>query len=314
MTPNTDFKFTFGMARHPEGFAGRVGARGTLQGVATWRVTSFYKFLPVRDPAAWKQELHSWMLERGMLGLTVLAPEGINGTVASTAGLLDFKEMITERIGEVRFKDSTTDRAPFKRLSVDVRREIVGMKRPDLTPSESDTHLSAAEWQAMLLRDPVVIDTRNRYETRLGAFKGAIDPGLDHFSEWPAYVAEAHLPTDRPILIYCTGGIRCEKGILAMQQQGYDNVYQLKDGILGYLETFPNEQFEGECFVFDDRVSVGQDLQPTGNFGICPGCGLTSGQVATCERCGSSYFVCEECVGGWKVCSKACRCYLRQRR
>lgn len=253
------------------------------------------------------------MQRNGLMGLALLAPEGINATVAGAEGPIEsFKVLIRGVLGndEIRFKDSVSQIPPFKRVTVDIRTEIVGLKRPDLTPNATeDHHLSAREWHEMLGSDEpkIVIDTRNGYETSLGMFHGAIDPSLDRFSDWSGYLDKEPLPTDQPILIYCTGGIRCEKAILDMRAHGFERVYQLRDGILGYLAEYPDGQFEGECFVFDDRVSLGSDLLPTGNFGICPGCGLTSGAKKACSWCGEAYFVCPRCEPTWDpVCSKTC--------
>lgn len=282
--------------------------------MAAWQITSFYKFTPLANLASVKSQLRDKMEASGILGLIVLAQEGINGTVASQEDLADFKITLTEIAGELRFKDSQADLKPFHRVSIDLRSEIVGMKQPELAPKvEEDHHLSAAQWHAMLQSSPVVIDTRNSYETKAGKFKNAIDPELGHFSEWPQYLDKADLPKDEPILIYCTGGIRCEKAILAMRERGFEQVFQLRDGILGYLAEFPYAEYEGECFVFDNRVTVGQDLKPTGNYGICPGCGLTSSEKRPCANCGNDYFVCSECEPTWTICSKTCRSQVEAR-
>jgi UPF0176 protein len=249
-----------------------------------------------------------------MTGLVLFAEEGINGTVSGTAAhVADFKRFICDLAGEddIRFKDSVSEVPPFHRLTVDVRSEIVGMKRPDLSPDTTeDHHLSPTEWhEALTSPGPkLVIDTRNRYETTVGKFKDAIDPDLKTFSEWGAYLEKAEIPKDVPVYIYCTGGIRCEKAILEMRSRGLENVFQLRDGILGYLQEYPDGLFDGDCFVFDDRVALDHDLRPSGRFGICPGCGLTASKGLVCQRCAGAYFVCDACEGDWgPVCSKKCR-------
>jgi len=252
------------------------------------------------------------MERSGVFGLVILATEGVNGTVAGAeASISEIQDFIREVAGGVRFKDSISDVRPFKRVSVDVRAEIVGLKRPDLVPEKDDDHhLSAEEWHAWVTgaNPPLVIDTRNDYELRTGKFRNAVDPGLKSFSDWGRYLDEAALPQEAPVLIYCTGGIRCEKAILEMRSRGFERVYQLRDGILGYLEKYPDGAFEGECFVFDDRVTVGPELTPTGNFGVCPGCGLPSDAKKSCLQCGNAFFLCAECEGTWpQACSKACR-------
>lgn len=256
-----------------------------------------------------------------MRGLTILAPEGINSTVAGSQVAIDqFKNEIQSLLGisDLSFKDSECQKMPFRWVQIERRNEIVGLKRPDLTPDTiNNNHLSPQEWNEIINSpDPkTIIDTRNRYETKLGIFKGAVDPNLSHFSQWSEYLDKTELPKDQPLLIYCTGGIRCEKAIIEMQNRGYENVYQLRDGILGYLEKFPNGSFEGECFVFDDRVAVDKDMQPTTRYGICPGCGLTADDKIECVICKKSFVVCEECKPNRPpVCSKPCKDKIRQKR
>lgn len=279
-------------------------------------VTSFYKFVPLTADVmqGLRIGVTQLMEETGMLGLVLVAPEGVNGTVAGSESAVDgFREFFRRELctDDLRFKDSRCDFMPFHRLSVEVREEIVGMKRPDLVPAtDVNSHLSPAEWHAMMASpDPkVIIDTRNKFETTVGKFKGAIDPGMTKFSDWTQYLDDNELPKDIPVMIYCTGGIRCEKAILELQGRGHTNVVQLRDGILGYLEEFPDGFYEGECFVFDDRVAVDSHLAASERFGICPGCGLTSDDKRSCQVCGSSYVVCEGCRDSWEpVCSKTCR-------
>ena len=281
---------------------------------SVWYVTAFYRFieLPADTLAHKRADLLAHMESDGIRGLVILAPEGINGTVAGSAESTQrFKAYIAANVAnDVHFKDSVSDKPPFRRTTVDLREEIVGLKRPDLVPESPDnSHLTPSEWHAMLQspEPKLVIDTRNRYETQVGKFRGAIDPDLGTFSEWQNYLRETPLPKDVPVMIYCTGGIRCEKAILEMHEQGFDKVYQLRDGILGYLAEYPDGYFDGECYVFDDRVTVGPDLKPTGHYGTCPGCGLTAAVADTCVICEKSYFVCETCQPTRPaVCSKPC--------
>jgi UPF0176 protein len=279
-----------------------------------WYVTAFYRFLQLEadNLIAEKAKLLDFMHSQNIRGLVILAPEGINGTVAgSPDAISEFKTYIcTQFASDVHFKDSISEKAPFRRTTVDLRDEIVGLKRPDLVPDAPDnSHLTPAEWHAMLESDQpkLLIDTRNRYETQVGKFRGAIDPDLGTFSDWQTYLRETPLPKDVPVMIYCTGGIRCEKAILEMHEQGFEKVYQLRDGILGYLAEYPDGFYEGECYVFDDRVTVGPDLKPTGHYGTCPGCGLTAGITDQCVICDRDYFVCETCQPKRpNVCSKPC--------
>jgi len=287
-----------------------------MVGHVTWHITSFYRFIPIEESRLddLRNEVKTWMHDHSLRGLVIVSPEGINGTVSGAkVDVVEFKGMICQAAGtsDIRFKDSVSDVRPFRRMTVDRRSEIVGLKREDLVPEVPENrHLSPTEWNQMLSssQPPIVIDTRNSYETLAGKFQGAIDPGLKTFSDWANYLDTADLPKEAPVLIYCTGGIRCEKAILAMRDRGFDNVFQLRDGILGYLAEYPDGYFNGDCFVFDDRVALNQNLEPSGRYGICPGCGLTSGDKRTCEWCGNDYYVCTACEPTWDpVCSKPCR-------
>jgi UPF0176 protein len=285
-----------------------------------WHITSFYRFLtvPADEVRSVRDELLAVMRQAELMGLTIVAPEGINGTVAgSWPGVEALKAHLTQRFSsEVRFKDSISEEPPFRRLSVVTRREIVGMKRPELVPSAPyDHHLSPSEWHAMLSspRPPLVIDTRNSYEFGVGRFRGAIDPGLKSFSEWGDHLRLAEYPKDEPVLIYCTGGIRCEKAILEMRAQGFEKVYQLRDGILGYLAEYPEGHYEGECYVFDDRVAVDAHLRPSSRFSTCPGCGLAADVERHCAWCGEPFRTCEGCMDSWPdACDKTCRDRLQR--
>lgn len=270
-----------------------------------WHITTFYRFLPIAAEglegivATWTEFLES----RQVVGTLLVAEEGINATLAgSESAIRESQVQIRAEFGgsEVRFKDSTAAKQPFRKLVVETRPEIVGMKRRDLVPTEDQhRHLTPQEWHEWLNSDrpKFVLDTRNRYETFAGKFRGAIDPGLDRFSDFGNYLRSGDVPKDVPVLIYCTGGIRCEKAILEMEAQGFQDVYQLRDGILGYLQEFPEGEWEGECFVFDDRIAVDANLQPTERFGLCAGCGSTLDRRQTasvglpandlCDRCQS---------------------------
>jgi UPF0176 protein len=214
-------------------------------------------------------------------------------------------------------KESSSTTPPFKRFKVKTREEIVTLGKPDILPlSSADTHLSPEEWhQALLDEDVIVIDTRNWYETKLGKFKKAIDPELDEFQQWPEYLQKSELPKDKKILIYCTGGIRCEKAIVEMHNQGFENVYQLEGGILNYLQKYPEQSFEGECFVFDHRVAVDQNLQPSQKYKMCPHCGQPGETVISCLECESKAIVCEACrkEKAQNTCSKNCAYHYQRK-
>ncbi len=232
-------------------------------------------------------ELTAWGTQHGMTGLVLIATEGMNGTVAgSKEAITEWKQKVEQLCGPTIFKDSFAERAIFKRWSVKVKPEIVAIKQPSIKPQGEHKHLSPEEWNAMLQSEDVtVLDVRNDYEVAIGKFKGAIDPQIKKFHEFPTFVEQANLPKEKKVLMYCTGGIRCEKALLEMERQGYEHVYQLEGGILAYLEQFPNAQFEGECFVFDHRVAVDQELKPSQTFRLCERCGDPTSAPQTCVKC-----------------------------
>ena len=253
-----------------------------------------------------------------MTGLVLIAEEGLNATVAGSAdAIAAWKRHVEGLCGTTAFKDSMSDASVFSRWSVKIKPEIVALKQDDVAPSGPHNHLSPEAFHAMLERDDVVVlDTRNTYETAIGKFRGAVDPGIAAFHEFPAFVQQASIPKEKTVLMYCTGGIRCEKALLEMEKQGFEHVYQLEGGILAYLEKFPNAKFEGECFVFDHRVAVDQHLQPSTTYGLCPHCGHAGDTLIRCH-CGKEQKVCSICsaVDRARTCSKRCannvRCPVR---
>lgn len=279
-------------------------------------VTTFYKFIRLSDPTLFQKDLESKASDLGIRGLVILGTEGVNSTVAapSEEAMELFKNYIREtfQASDLLFKNSYAPSAPFRRFKVKIREEIVTLGTPDLFPDQAKNHhLTPDEWNQVLKEetDFLLVDTRNWYETKIGTFKGAVNPGIDQFTEFPQWLEKQNYSKDQKMLIFCTGGIRCEKGILELQRQGYENVYQLEGGILKYIEEFPNDQFEGECFVFDHRVAVDQSLQPSSKYKLCPHCGQPSELKITCSRCDSEALICVDChKKAWvkETCSKNC--------
>jgi len=249
----------------------------------TCDVVSFYRFASLPAYRQLREPLLAAGRERGLLGTVLLAPEGINATLAGERGalasLLDWLGGIEGLAGleGLEGRWSRADEPPFRRLRVRLRREIVSLGRPDVDASAlTGERVAPAEWNR-LIADPetLVIDTRNRYEIDVGRFPGAVDPGTDSFRDFPAFVEERLAgERDRPIAMYCTGGIRCEKATAMMREMGFERVYQLDGGILGYLDELaesPDNCWEGECFVFDSRVAVDRRLAP-GHYVQCHAC------------------------------------------
>jgi UPF0176 protein len=279
-------------------------------------ITAFFHFMPLTNLPGIRKELEEKAEALGIEGLLILGPEGINSTcsAASEARLAEFKNWIKVRFDcpAIRFKDSKSDRAPFRRYKVKIRDEICTTGIPGLVPPEGkNRHLTPEEWDEVIRneKDAILIDTRNWYEYRIGTFKGALNPNIEKFTDFPDYIEQQGIRKEQKMLIFCTGGIRCEKGILDLEKSGYSNVYQLEGGILNYLEKRPEGLFEGECFVFDQRVAVDRDLAPTKRYSLCPHCGQPGEQVLTCVRCDHEARICPEClphpVRG-KTCSKNC--------
>ena len=276
------------------------------------RITAGYAFLPIdaEHLPTIQKELLAFGKAHAMRGLTLLATEGINGTVCGTAEAIEaWKILLTEKFGPMVFKDSTADAPVFKRWSVKIKPEIVVIKKDTVKPNGHHNHLTPAQWQKMLENEDVtVIDTRNHFEVTVGKFRGAIDPKIQSFSEFPDYVRTSGIPKERKVMMYCTGGIRCEKALIAMEQEGYKNVFQLEGGILAYLQQFPEKAFEGECFVFDKRVAVDQHLQPSKTYGMCPHCSDPCTRRIACARCDHEAMICEQCNTQVhrRTCSKNC--------
>ncbi len=279
-------------------------------------ITTYYKFIPVASVETTKAFFNEIAEKYNIKGLIILAKEGFNSTVsADNAENLEAykKALLNEfKLETLNFKDSTSEKSPFRRFVVKIRPEIVTLGTPDLQPPEGKNyHLSPTEWNEVMKneKDYTIIDTRNWYETKIGTFKGAINPMTDKFTEFPEFMEKQNISKDKKVLIFCTGGIRCEKGILDLHKSGYNNIYQLDGGILNYLKEYPNDQFEGECFVFDHRVAVDQNMKPTQKYDLCPHCGQPAEKVIECKRCDTHQHVCDDCLQlEWKkdTCSKNC--------
>ncbi|ESW67672.1 rhodanese-related sulfurtransferase [Mesorhizobium sp. C277A] len=246
------------------------------------RVAALYKFARLGDfevLRVLRTPLAAFCCGRGIKGTLLLAQEGINGTVAGSetdiADLIAYLEAI-EGLADLEVKYSTAAEMPFHRMKVRLKREIVTMGVEDLDPATgAGTYVAPADWNA-LISDPgtIVIDTRNAYEVSIGTFEGAVDPRTSSFREFPAWVEKHRDQLDgRKVAMFCTGGIRCEKATAYVKSLGFEDVFHLKGGILRYLEEVPAEDslWQGECFVFDDRVSVSH--------------GLTEGEAELCRAC-----------------------------
>lgn len=250
-----------------------------------FQVAAMYRFVPVEDIEALRAEIYAFTEKNvpSICGTLLLAPEGINGTIAAAPAemekMIDFlDEKLGVRTSEAacELKFSHASEQPFNRFKVRPKKELITLREPEANPHERvGTYVTPDEWND-LISDPdvILVDTRNDYETKVGIFEGAIDPDIKIFTEFPKWVEENLDPAkDKKVAMFCTGGIRCEKASSYMLAKGFENVYHLKGGILDYLETIPadDSKWKGDCFVFDQRVAVGHALKES-DWRVCHAC------------------------------------------
>ena len=243
-------------------------------------IAAIYRFVAFPDFEEWQSPLREVCEANGIRGTILLANEGLNGTIAGTeAGLNAVLEFLAgdERFRGLEPKWSRSSAPPFMRMKVRLKEEIVRMGVPTVDPNKAvGTYVAPEEWNA-LIADPdvIVVDTRNDYEVAIGTFKGAQNPNLESFREFPEWLRAELVSRDNPkVAMFCTGGIRCEKSTAFLKQEGVEEVFHLKGGILKYLELVPETEslWEGECYVFDERVSVKHGLVE-GSYELCRACG-----------------------------------------
>lgn len=243
-----------------------------------------YKFVPLSDLNALQADFMQVCREAELKGTILLSEEGINLGLAGTAAQIAmFKTFLSEdeRFNDMTFRESFSASQPFRHLRVKLRKEIITMGRPEIHAEQKRAPaISPLEFKQWLDNDHgiTIVDTRNDFEVRFGTFQQAIHFGLDEFGQFPE-CAEA-IPRDKPIVMFCTGGVRCEKAALHLMNEGFTDVYQLEGGILNYFSEVGGAHYEGECFVFDQRVSVDTALRETGTV-QCVQC---HGPVTVAER------------------------------
>ena len=246
----------------------------------TYKIAALYLFTAIDDPAELKVNLLQELSPLQLCGTLLIAPEGINGTLAGTeSGIQQLLICLNKNTGlsqnDVKF--SYSEEKPFNRFKIRLKREIVTFNQPEANPNlRVGTYIEPDQWNK-LIEDPevIVLDTRNKYETLIGTFENAIDPKIDSFTEFSDYVRKNLYPQkNKKIAMFCTGGIRCEKASAFMLAEGFEAVFHLKGGILKYLEQVPKEQsrWKGDCYVFDRRMAVGHGLT-TGHYSMCFCCG-----------------------------------------
>lgn len=282
-----------------------------------YEVILYYKFNCINDPEAFCSEHKQFCKNLGVKGRIYISDEGINGTVGGTPQQIEsYKEGLTAIRGfeEIDFKTDTSDYLPFAKLVCKTRDELVALHKDGVDPAEGGKYLEPREWKQVIESDEdyVIIDVRNDYESRIGHFEGAVTPDVENFYEFPRWLEnfEAEVGKDKKVLMYCTGGIRCEKFSVLMKKKGWHDVNQLHGGILRYSKEEGGVHFKGKCFVFDDRLVVPvneDDMEPIAR------CEITGKPADTYINCANMQcnrlFVCSE-EGAKKMdgcCSEECR-------
>lgn len=263
-------------------------------------IIAFYHFADLPDYEERQGRMLAFCKRHKLKGTILLASEGINSTISGTRENIDtFLEHLREdkKFAGLQWKESYADFQPFERMKVRLKKEIVGMGVADLDISKRGEYVAAEDWDELISNpDVITIDTRNMYETKIGTFVGAVDPRTRNFREFPAWAKKNLNPKKhKRVAMFCTGGIRCEKSTSLLKNMGFEEVYHLQGGILEYLEKTKNKnkKWLGECFVFDERVAVNEDLQPSGAV-LCTKCGAPMGtddlkaaplDTVICELC-----------------------------
>ena len=267
-------------------------------------VATFYKFVALPDYPTLQRPLTDICQAQKVKGTILLAQEGINGTLAGAQQNIDavFAYIKADaRLADIDIKASAASKPPFEKLKVRLKKEIVTIGLPEVSPTQQvGTYVAAWQWN-QIIADPevMVIDTRNNYEVGMGTFQRAQNPEISTFNEFPEYSKNNLNPTQhKKIAMFCTGGIRCEKASAYLLSQGFEEVYHLQGGILKYLEEVPEAEslWQGECFVFDERVAIRHGLEP-GSYAMCYACGHP---VSTADQQSDDYeseVSCPHCIG-----------------
>ncbi len=252
-----------------------------------FKIVSLYSFFPFAENLILelKEKLLNIENKNDLTGLLIFAGEGINGTICGEENLIEIVINLVKKYSNDRnlnMKVNFSKKRVFKKLKIKIKKEIVTMGINGINPSQDNgTYIESADWNKLIKnQNTIVIDTRNNYEVSIGTFQNSINPNTRNFSEFPGWVDEhldSHLENKEStnIAMFCTGGIRCEKATSLLKKKGYKNIYHLQGGILQYLDDIPKEEnlFEGECYVFDKRVALDQDLEK-GSYSICHACGM----------------------------------------
>jgi UPF0176 protein len=283
-------------------------------------VILFYKYIPIADPVGFVESQRRLCTSLELKGRLLVAAEGINGTLAgpeASIGLYVEALRSDPRFSDIEIKVTTGDEASFPKLSIKVRPEIVTLKSPFPLIPDRDNHLSPAEWKkAIEEEDVVLVDVRNRYESVAGKFENAIECEIENFRDLPDYLERLEDLKSKKVLMYCTGGIRCEKASALFRNQGFKNVFQLHGGIMNYQREFGNEHWLGECFVFDQRMTVRVEENLV-QIGRCAHTGRASSRFVNCldDLCHKLFILSEEAEREnpeYRYCPACCAARINQ--
>ncbi len=279
-----------------------------------YRVISFYRYATLKAPEQLRDNLRKHCERLGILGRILIATEGINGAISGkTAAIEEFKTVLGKEFNGLTFRERPTEHNAYHKLVVRVRKEIVVFGKT-VNVKNTATHLSPQkleEWYAKK-EDMVIVDARNDYEANVGTFEGAITLPIHTFKEFPKASKQLERYKNKKIVMYCTGGIRCEKASAYLKEQGFKDVYQLDGGIINYLNQYPEAHFKGSCFVFDDRLSDQTNVA----ISHCGTCSIQTDRCVNCFNldCDKLFVQCEQCsVKTHTTCSKKCEKARRQR-
>lgn len=292
-----------------------------METVNKYSVLLYYCYANIENPEQFREEHHRFCLDLNLRGRIIVAEEGLNGTVSGLVG--DCEKYMAAvhadpRFAKTDFKVDYADRMAFQKMHVRVKPEIVHSSLKHIKPYErTGIHLEPEEFKKMKDREDVVIlDVRSNYEHGVGKFKNAITLDIENFRDFPARIKELEQYKDKKVLTYCTGGIKCEKASAFLLENGFENVYQLHGGIIKYGMEAGGEDFEGKCYVFDNRVVIDVNTVNPSVISKCYICGTTNDRMVNCANpeCNIHVPICEDC--GWKfegACSEACKCHPEKR-
>lgn len=242
-------------------------------------IAAFYKFYPFPTCGKMQLKIKQFMIDNEVKGTVLVSPEGMNGTISGSRAGIDATLAYLRSINgfdDMEHKESFFHRHPFERTKVKHKKELISLGAPTDPTKHVGTYVEPKDWNELIQKGIPVIDTRNDYEFHIGTFKGATNPNTKRFREMAEWTKQNFNPSEhKEIAMFCTGGIRCEKYSAYMLDLGFEKVYHLKGGVLKYLEEIPQEKstWNGECYVFDERVAVGHGLEPTSETNQCPACG-----------------------------------------